>query len=298
MRILHLFGAVTQPEIISFLRTQCVFQDEKEIGEILKDWSVAARKFHQITQMPSSLPVQANVNDIPEEYSNKLNEVTSGTLFKNTFSLLPYSLKMVDIKKVVAAQRYVNLDYIEKLISSFPDKIDTNYMIDFCLKKEASVSPVSELANSSNVYSFKSESSDFRFLGGYPKEITQDDLRICNGGGQPVSALILFVGYGSPAINLFQVGGRLILNNGFHRLYALLKKGINMAPVVIQSIQNWSIELPPIIAGLPREYLMNTPRPTMMEDFINQNLTKELTMKDRDKAVQVQWIVNQTDIPK
>jgi len=172
-------------------------------------------------------------------------------------------------------------------------------LLDFSLKGGFHNPPVpDELQLPSDGYSYKSVSTDFRFLGGYPKKLTQEDYEYAIGGGIPVSAIILFVGYGSPAINVFQVGKRLILNNGFHRLYALLKAGVSKAPVVVQHVTNWNLELPPVFLGLPTQYLVTTRRPSLIRDFLDADLTTELAIRARDKLVQIQWNVNQFDIPR
>lgn len=297
-KILYLFGAVSHPELISFLRTQCVFDNDAEIDAVIKDWRIAAEKFQAISHGSSDLPESIRIENLPNQYSSKLKGITDDALFRNSFSIYPYSIQLVEIEKLVAPQRYVNLDYVKKLEALMPDSPDLDFLIDFCLKSSGFTPTPSELQNTPNMYTFRSESVDFRFLGGYKKDLTPDDMRYCVGGGQPVAAIILFVGYGSPAINVFKVGSRIILNNGFHRLYALLRKGVKLAPMVVQHIQNWNLELPPTIAGLPREYLLTTPRPSLMKDFTNSELTKELIMKSRDRVVQIQWLVNQIDMPR
>jgi hypothetical protein len=49
----------------------------------------------------------------------------------------------------------------------------------------------------------------------------------------PVGAIILFVGYGAGSVNVLEANNRLILNNGFHRVYALRKSGVSKIPVVL-----------------------------------------------------------------
>lgn len=297
-KIRYLYGASTQPEFLNFTRTQCVNASEDDLPALLEKWRMATRKFLENTQMTDFLPEGATVEEVPQEFRQKLEEIENDGLFKKSFSNLPYSFQLVDIERIVAAQRFVNIDYTDALVEELHKGKSVASLIDFSLKS-GSFNPIpSELQLSPNVYSYKSASTDFRFLGGYPKKLTEDDYKYAINGGMPVSAVILFVGYGSPAINLFQVGKRLILNNGFHRLYALLKAGIHKAPVVVQHITNWNLELPPNLIGLPTQYLVTEKRPSIMRDFMDPELTIELMMKARDKSVQIQWAFNQFDIPR
>ncbi len=297
-KIRYLYGASTQPEFLNFVRTQCVNISEDDLPELLEKWRIATKKFFENALKGDFLPEGVTVEDIPQEFKQKLEEIEKDSLFRKSFSNLPYSFQIVDIKRIVAAQRYVNTDYTDALVEELRKGKDMNSLLDFSLKS-GSFNPIpSELQLSPNVYSYKSASTDFRFLGGYPKKLTEDDYKYAINGGMPISAVILFVGYGSPAINVFQIGKRLILNNGFHRLYALLKAGIHKAPMVVQHITNWNLELPPNLIGLPTQYLVTEKRPSMMEDFMDPELTTELMMKARDKSVQIQWAFNQFDIPR
>ena len=297
-RILHLYGAVSQPEIMGFLRTQCEFKDPKELTEVALAWSKAAAEFSKLPADPTDVPESIVVEAVPYDYSYSMNKISQSALFRNSFALLPYSFKFIDIDHLVAPQRYVNLNYVEKLVGKLVSDIKGDQLIDFCLAGGATPPPPSELQLGANTYSYKSESTDFRFLGGFPKRLTSDDIEYALGGGQPIAALLMFVGYGSPAVNVYQVGKRMILNNGFHRLFALRKKGISKAPVVVQHITNWNLELPQQITGIPTAYLVTAPRPAMVKDFFSPGISRELPMKSRDRSVQIQWNINQVDIPR
>ena len=135
---------------------------------------------------------------------------------------------------------------------------------------------------------FSSPSVDFRFLGGYLKDqITDDDLKFTSVGAQPVQAITLFVGYGSGSVNVYQFGNRLVLNNGFHRVYALYQKGIRDIPVVVQKIGNPSLEFPPNLLNLSREYLLGHKRPILVKDFFNNELTRDFKRKKTIRTVKI-----------
>jgi hypothetical protein len=217
-RALYLYGVCTQPEVIGFLRTQCLLKDDNELEQILTEWRKATKAFAASITSPDDLPDMAKAEDVTSSWASELRPLESDALFKKSFSMLPYSIKSVELDKVVAGQRYVNLDYVEELAKTIPPKPDPSFLVKFCLLRKSSAPSPAELQLGQNVYSYKSQTTDFRFLGGYPKPLTKDDLAASTGGGEPVAALVLLVGYGSPQVNLFQVGSRYVLNNGFHRL--------------------------------------------------------------------------------
>lgn len=297
-RALYLYGVCTQAEVIGFLRTQCVLQDEKELEQILSDWRLATKAFGTSIGSPADSPDTAIAEEVGHSWDPNLKALESDALFRQSFSLLPYSVQLVELDKIVAGQRYVNLDYVESLAKTVPEKPSPGFLVKFCLLRKSSAPAPAELALGQNVYSYKAQSTDFRFLGGYPKPLTSEDLAASTGGGEPVAAVVLLVGYGSPQVNLFHVGKRYILNNGFHRLFALRSKGVLRAPAVVQEVSNPDLELPPIIAGLPTQYQVRAPRPSLLKDFLNPTFTREVRLRARDKSVQIQWNVNQVDIPR
>ena len=110
-------------------------------------------------------------------------------------------------------------------------------------------------------------------------------------------AIVLWLGYGTSVVNVFRVGRRLILNNGFHRLYALRSLGFRYAPAVVQHVTHPEIELPSIVGELPRDHLVRAPRPGLMGDFFRPELCCEVTKRRLMKSVQIAWIVNEVLVP-
>jgi len=54
--------------------------------------------------------------------------------------------------------------------------------------------------------------------------------------GRPFAYIVLGIGYASNYLNALQVDGRLILNNGSHRAYALRDIGLTHVPCLVQRI--------------------------------------------------------------
>lgn len=170
-------------------------------------------------------------------------------------------------------------------------------LIDICISPQQNT-PEIKVIGQTNQFSFSSPSADFRFLGGFMKEnLSEEDLRQCKVGGMPEKAIMLFVGYGGGAINVLRVGNRLILNNGFHRVYALRQKNITEIPVVIQNIGNPNLDLPQITPGIPNGYFLQTPRPIVTKDFFNSDLVETLEVKDTITNVRVNWNSDGSFVP-
>jgi len=293
---LYLYGAMAQLPLINLIRGQCIQADVDNLPKISAEWNKASKIFQNIELQERGIADNNTPTDIEGSHP-KLIEISNNPLFKNTFLNSPIEFKLVDVDRLIAPQRHVSLDYVQQLESIIPDNPSLDDLIDICISPIQNVFPAKTLQQAQNMCVFSSPSNDFRFLGGFVKnELTDDDLKYCLEGGNPVSAIILFVGYGGGSVNVYQVNNRLVLNNGFHRVFALRKKGITKIPVVIQKIGNPEFEFPPQILGLSNNYLLNHPRPVLVKDFFVKDLTTILRMKNTVRTVQIQWGTNQLNM--
>lgn len=243
------------------------------------------------------LPETILIKDVPTDLHPIIETYALDPLFQKTFSTLAIGFAIVEIDKLVAAQRTVNLDYVAKLTGSYPKSPSMKELLDLCVSPKRKMDPIQHLEIGPNTHSFSSPNSDVRFLGAFVKQLASDDLNYAVGGGLPAAAIIAFVGYGGAPINVIKAGNRVVLNNGFHRVYALRSMGIAEIPVVVQMVNNVQLEFPPQVAGLPREYLLGVPRPVLIKDFFEPEFAITLKVKERLRSITVGIALNQYDVP-
>ena len=192
----------------------------------------------------------------------------------------------------------VNLDYVDRLATDFTGALDMEDLLRICVSPTRAMEPVQHLEAGPNAHVFSSPNTDVRFLGAFLKRDLDDkDRQYAESGGIPVAAVIAFVGYGAAPINVFAVGQRLVLNNGFHRVFALRRAGIKVIPVIVQRVTNPVLEIPDVTAGLPKPYLLGAPRPVMLKDFFEPDFAITLNVRDRVRMVTLGTAVNQHDVP-
>ena len=296
-RQLYLFAFAPQAEVLRHLRTQAIPEEQSRTESIIEAWKSAQLKVKSLMEQEGGLADTNADVQIPEVHVERLSEIATDSLFQKTFSGLPISFGLVDVDKLVAAQRTVNLDYVDRLVSTISSHPSLDELIEICLSPTRSMDPIQHLEVSPNTHTFTSPNSDIRFLGAFVKELTPQDLEYAVSGGLPAAAVITFVGYGGAPVNVLEVENRIVLNNGFHRAYALRSLGVNQLPVVIQHVDNAQLEFPPAVAGLPKEYLLGAGRPVLMKDFFEDDLTVPLRVRERLKMVTVGIGLNQHDVP-
>src|SRR5437588_2967267 len=293
----YLFAFATQAEVLQYVRTQTLSEELSRLSEIFSAWQHVQPRVADLIGREAGIADKIQTTEIPTQYKPKLDAIATDNLFQRTFSHLPVSFGVVEIDKLVAAQRVVNLDYVNRLIARFPKEPDLDELLDICVSPKREMEPIQHLEVAPNTHVFSSPNSDIRFLGAFLKQLTTEDLNHAVLGGVPAAAVIAFVGYGGAPVNVLQSGPRIVLNNGVHRVYALRSIGVTEIPVVIQHVGNPQLEFPPQVAGLPKEYLLDVPRPVLMKDFFEEGFTISLKVRDRIKMVTVGIVLNQYDIP-
>ena len=293
----YLYAFAPQAEVVQHIRTQALEQESSMQTQILQSWEQLQSRVATMLASEIGVAESIQLTAIPSEYEAVLQQYASNPLFQRTFAGLPTGFGIVEIDKLVAAQRTVNLDYVDRLVQSFPKSPQMADLLNICVAPTRAMDPIQHLEVGPNVHVFSSPNSDIRFLGSFKKNLTPDDLDYAIMGGIPAAAIITFVGYGAAPINVLQAGSRVVLNNGFHRVYALRSMGVTHIPVVIQVVRNPALEFPPAVAGLPKEYLLGAPRPVLMKDFFEVDFAITLRVRERIKVVTVGTNVGQHEVP-
>lgn len=291
---IYLVGAMTRNEVQGYVRSLCTDAELQRLPQILAAWQTAAARFNEIvaseTYQPSAI---GPILDLDEDLALLAND----GLFQSTFSQLPTSFAMVEVDNLIAPQRSLHVEFVDQLKAELATALTPPDLLAACLSASAQPGPVSAIQNAPNQAMYSSENRNLRFLGGFMKPLDPTDIAVAHTGGVPAAAVVLLVGYGSPCINVMQFEDRMVLNNGFHRAYALRALGHKRIPVVVQHVENADLEFPQAVAGLPREYLLKHRRPVVMKDFFDDQLVTTLDEKLRRKTVTVQWGNGEMEVP-
>jgi len=293
----YLYAFATRHEVFVHIRTQSAEDESSRLSPILDSWESLQPRVHALTESERGLAEAIQVREVPSEYNEIVREYTENPVFKRTFTGMPVRIAMVEIDKLVAPQRGVNLDYVETIVQSLPKQPSLTDILKLCIGPSQSKAPIQHIEVAASTHVFSSPSSDLRFLGSFKKPLTAEDLSYALQGGVPAAAIIFFVGYGASPVNAYHFGSRVVLQNGFHRVYALRSMGVAEIPVVVHTVRNPTLELPPVIVQLPREYLLNAPRPVLLRDFFNDDFTLTLRVRERIRVVGISNNSSMYDVP-
>jgi hypothetical protein len=290
----YMYGAVTQVELNNLLELSSVDDEARKQG-IKADWRAAAQVFQEIREREAGEADRIEIRALSAAAAARAEILRADPTFANTFPNYPVSFEEVELDKLVACQRIVHTEYVDETSARF-ERSDRD-LIDLCLVPGRDTTQVVVGRTASNAFTASSVNPGLRFLGAFDQPFSPG-LLTRTPSAQPIHAVILLLGYGSTTVNAFRVRDRLILNNGFHRLYALRRLGVTHVPMVIQRITHPEVELPTNLNELPREYLVNNPRPALLKDFFDDRLTCLITQRSFLKAIQVAWALNEGLVPR
>jgi hypothetical protein len=292
----YLYAFATQPEVSNYIRTQAAQEDRNRLPEIISRWAAIQSQVQATVASEAGLPDTIEITAIPDALLPTIQAYVADPMFARQFQL-PTTIAFVEIDKLVAYQRMVNLKYIARLSQQIGENPAPEDLARVCVSPQRDMDPIQHLEQG-GAHSFSSPNSDIRFLGSFLKgDLAPEDIVFAQAGGVPAAAIIAFVGYGTPMINALHVGSRVILNNGFHRVVALRRLGVERIPVVLQQIGNAQLELASELGGLNRDYLVTHPRPALVKDFFHEGYTITLRIRERLRLINLGIQVGQQEVP-
>ncbi len=284
-----LYGWMAREKVVDYLM-QCSKPDQERLDGILASWSKAVDKRAVILKNEAGLADQISVSDLPGSFAEKLDFLQNQAVFKNSFRNQTVEFKLIEIDKLVTHTVFVYQDYVDKLLAKLSPKPGLGELLDFCLPLTKEPEASSRLRLDQFNYVYSSESPDFRLIDVIAKPANELDLSGI-AEGVPVRAIIILMGFGFPMVKAVRVGKRLVLDNGFHRLYALRCLGVTHVPAVVTN------DAANVSKYLPLDFIANSSRPPLFKDFFDPDLTTEVSKQKSKRAVKVSIVPEVLDVP-
>ncbi len=291
-----LIGRPPIGELLGFIRTMSVDGQTADLGKLTADWRAA--NDHVLTLEKSEAGAADNppVVPVPADINHLAAGVLNDPVFQMAYRFVPTEIAMVELDRLVVFQKFINLAFIEQLKARLGSNPTPAAVFGFALL-DPQPPQFTAMQNAQNMYTFMSDSTDFRFLEAQFLQPAQ--VQTFQSAGRPGAILALSVGYGSNFLNVLSVENRLVLGNGSHRAYALRDVGVTHIPALVQRVtRRDELELVASgdLAGNPDRYL-KTPRPPMLRDYFDARLRMTVPVYRKRRTVRLQFGVEQTDIP-
>jgi hypothetical protein len=279
----------------SFVKINCIADEISRLDEILDKHAASILKFKKIQKEEADVVRTIQSKPIGKEFDGVISEVEKDPLFIKNYGDVPHEFKMLELSKIVAFQSQLNLDYVEDLTQHLKGNKTDAEIMKLCFSSSYDPTQVSFTKMDDNTYVLSSKNSNLRFLGSEIKGASTKGSDFDVKGLQ-TNVIGLVVGFGTSKMNVISTNQKIFLNNGFHRACALYSMGIQYAPFIVLNLANPFSEFPENFLNVPRDIALNTPRPTLVKDFMNQDLVIDLKAKRKVKSVGVKFETHEFEV--
>ena len=238
------------------------------------------------------------VGKLPKSVEPLVRQVAADPIFKRSFSAVPGAVGMVELDRLVASQKSVNLTHVERVKEQLGPSPD----LEAVFRDLPSLRPP-DAALSSRPGGHALVRLHLRLerpaLPGIDSSSARSNSRTHQFSGPLAGVVGVAVGYGSNFLNAIACDRRLVLNNGFHRAYALRALGVTHVPCVVQRL-NSRADLEFVGRAAIRrdaDVLIDAPRPPVMKDFFDPTLCRRVTRPRKTRQVRVTFTVEELDVP-
>ncbi len=280
-----------QPQLQDYLD----FQTNKVIGGDLSDlrahvadWRAANDLYYDLEQSEAGLADTIGCSPLPPELVPLASEVEEHRWFKSSFADLPYSFERVELDKLVISQTQVETGYAGRIADALGPEPSQESLFGFCLPLEREFPSYRVKRLGSTRYQFTSFSSDFR--DHRPILLTGEDLEALTLANPAMAFLGVPIGFGSNLLSGIRSGSRVLLQNGYHRAYALRSAGFTHAWCVVETVTRKD-ELR-LTAGedviSDPEFYFASRRPPMLKDFFDPRLARHFRARRSEFVIDVE----------
>jgi len=296
-RNVFLIGRPPLEEFLGFVAALSPEGEMMDQGGLASQWRTANDHIRELESSEVGLADNPPIEELSDDLRELADKVTADPVFQRSFQLLPASISVIELDKLVVFQKHIDLNFVEELKAALGSRPTAKEVFSFCLPTDPVLLPVRRLRVAQNAWTFISHSTDFRFLE--PVLLEPKQVIGYRASGRVVGVVGLLLGYGSNYLNALKVGNRLIFNNGSHRAYALHELGIMKAPCLIQYVsrpEELGVTANREVVDEPERYV-EAPRPPMLKDYFNPRLRQIIEVPRRMRQVRVTFGVEQTDLP-
>ncbi|MGB4116623.1 MAG: hypothetical protein WBK51_08775 [Polaromonas sp.] len=288
-QVLCLTGVTRLADFITFVRERTTGGVERELGELAGTWRKAACSFEALQATEAGIADSVKVLPLPRMLRTHVKKLTKLAHFQQTFSSVPVAFGMVELDKLVVYQQHIMSSSVLKMTQTLTPDMNHTAMADLCLPLTQTDAGFRMVSQDDGRFIFLSDNHDARFQGA--QLVKPSDIKGLKINGYSQAVVALSVGFTTNVLNVVRYGSRMVLNNGYHRAFALRQMGVTHAPCLIQVCAHW--EDLSLVGS--REMMDNGPvyfsaaRPPLLKDFADPGLTLAFPAKALRKEIRIKY---------
>jgi len=292
-----LLGLPKLADFVSNVRRRTEGGPQADEGELIRLWRAAASRYRDLEALEENIADTVEIRELTAAMQPLADRVVDDPHFRKVYASLPCAFGLVELDKLIVYQQDVMIDHVARVRERLGANPTDEALFKLCLPFDHAV-PEVRIGESAGRFIFHSPSTDLRFLGA--ELLRPDQLRDFVPNGPAAGVIALVVGFGSNYLNVVRVGKRLVLNNGYHRAYALRALGFTHAPCVIQAVSHLD-ELGFAGSSLidaNAELNFGAPRSPMLRDFFDAELAHHVRTPRMRRQIQVSYNASRLNVPE
>lgn len=204
--------------------------------------------------------VKPEIKELDQKYNDRLTKLRDEPIFKEYLvGTTSHRFALVELEKLHCFQKILNLEYIDTLTKKIPSPEYIDETIKLCLPTQDERQKIEILTvfnQNTNTISMITENLDFRIIGNVQGEDPVTGRKFSGFG----------FGFGLPLMSVVEYKGMFLLKNGYHRAYALLKKGHKFLPCLLLSTDSYQFTGAQLAGFFPIDLIMSDKSP-ILSDF-------------------------------
>lgn len=294
---LYLLGRPKLKSYLNFVHHQAASHPHQDA--LVAEWQAVRDRISVLEKSEAGYADNPPIETIKVDrrYEPLFIEFLKDPLIQNGFNTVPSEVAFVDLDRLVVYQKNIDLTHVRELLRRLGPAPSEEDVFRLCLPYDHSRPPGKWARLDDDSYVFLSHSNDLRFLGAMPLE--PGNVEHYPHPGRLMGVVGLAVGFGSNLLNAVKAEGRLILNNGSHRAYALRTLGYTRVPCLVQHVSNrdeLDLVAPSAVRRDPDLYLKH-PRPSVLRDYFDPELHKVMPVRRVLHQVKVRFSVSEHYVP-
>lgn len=286
--LVWLLGQPHLQDYLNFVRDKVVGGEALSPRALADEWRAANDLYYELERSEAGAADGAACLDLDPALAPLAEAVLADPFFRETFDTLPTAIRMVELSRLVVSQSNIACGFSDALRGRLGSPPDREALFHFCLPLERALPEVRVRRSGKDRWTFTSPSTDFRL---HPARMLKpEQIHGLGGFGPAAAVLALPVGFGSNFLSVVQSEQRLLLQNGYHRAFALLAAGITRAPAIVQTVTR--LDELRIAAGEDVNedpaFYFRAARPPLMKDFLDPRLGKRLVAKRMETSVEIE----------
>ena len=287
--LVWLLGQPHLSDYLSFVRDKVVDGDQISPRILADEWRAANDLYYDLEQDEAGAADGAECLALPNRLAPLARKVLSDRYFVESFDTLPVEIRMVELPRLVVSQSNIGCGFADTLRRQLPDPSDLEALFRFCLPLERPQPAVRVRKSGKDRYVFTSPSTDFRLHP--PAILRSEQVEGLKSFGPVASILAFAVGFGSNFLSVVRSDDRLLLQNGYHRAFALVSAGLTHAPAVVQTVtrkDELRLAASDDVCEDPAFYF-RAARPPLLRDFRDPRLGKRLLARPMQTSIEIEF---------